>query len=59
MIFYHNNKKIKYKNAKFDLKITDSLDRYLDGYTLLFEDDFETFDENIWSCETKEFPPNN
>ena len=59
MIFYHNNKKIKYKNAKFDLKITDSLDRYLDGYTLLFEDDFETFDENIWTCETKEFPPNN
>ena len=59
MLFYHNNKKIKFKNAKFNLNTTDPLDRYLDGYTLLFEDDFETFDENIWNCEIREFPPNN
>ena len=59
MIFYHNNKKIKFKNAKFNLNTTDPLDKYLDGYTLLFEDDFETFDENIWNCEVREFPPNN
>lgn len=58
MIFYHGSNKFNYKNVKFNYQVGDPLDRYLDGYTLLFEDDFDTFDTSIWNCETRTFPPN-